>query len=532
MHYKSGRLAFVIISLMLSLFKVTAQISPGDLSTAHAHLEGMSNCTQCHVLGNKVSSEKCLTCHAEVKERIGLQKGYHSSAYIKGKDCFVCHSDHHGKNFQLIRFDLEKFDHNLTGYSLSAPHARKECKDCHNTKYIADAKIKAKKYTFMGVSTDCLNCHSDYHMKTLSTNCLNCHNPDTFKTASKFSHNSAKFKLVGKHINVDCLKCHKIDIIDGNKFQEFKGLQFSNCTGCHKDKHQNKYGQNCRQCHSEESFKIVTGLNKFDHNKTDYRLEGKHIAVNCKACHKTAFTDPLKYKRCSDCHTDYHKKQFVKNGVSPDCSQCHDIKGFTSFSYTIDQHNLSPFPIQGSHLAIPCFDCHRKQKTWNFRGIGFECKDCHKDIHQALIPAKYYPEANCKICHNESRWASISFNHSSTEFELTGAHLKQDCRACHAAKDTDGIVPKKFSDLSQNCSSCHTDKHYKQFEKNGITNCSECHSTENWKASAFDHTKAAFVLDGKHTNVACIKCHKPQKEGLSFYIKYKLNVFTCESCHS
>jgi hypothetical protein len=32
--------------------------------------------------------------------------------------------------------------------------------------------------------------------------------------------------------------------------------------------------------------------------------------------------------------------------------------------------------------------------------------------------------------------------------------------------------------------------------------------------------------------VLCTKCHKPQQEGTYSYIKYKLKVFTCESCHS
>jgi uncharacterized paraquat-inducible protein A len=52
-----------------------SQISPGELSQAHAHLEGMSKCTQCHTLGDKVSNIKCLACQTEIKERIDQQKG-------------------------------------------------------------------------------------------------------------------------------------------------------------------------------------------------------------------------------------------------------------------------------------------------------------------------------------------------------------------------------------------------------------------------------------------------------------------------
>jgi hypothetical protein len=531
MQNKPGIIFNMIFIMMISYFSLSAQISPGDLSTPHSHLEGISNCTQCHVLGNKISNEKCLTCHTEIQIRMNLQKGYHASADVKGKQCFVCHSEHNGKKFQLIRLEVSKFDHNLAGYPLSIPHAKKECIDCHNTKFIADAKLKAKKNTYLGINTECLNCHADYHLKTLSPVCLNCHNPDSFKLATKFNHDNARFQLAGKHKNVDCLKCHKVKMIEGNKYQEFRGIQYSNCTSCHKDPHQNQFGQNCRQCHSEESFQIVKGIKNFDHNKTNFKLEEKHLIVNCKSCHKTKLTDPLKYENCTDCHVDYHNKQFVKNGVAPDCSQCHTVKGFTGFSYTVEQHNMGPFPLQGGHMAIPCFECHKKQEKWNFRGIGVNCKDCHTDIHQTFIQAKYYPEANCRICHNENRWGDVIFDHSKTQFILTDAHGKQSCRACHFTLDSKGAIQQKFSGLSRNCSNCHKDNHYNQFEKNGITNCEECHETKNWKASKFDHNNAAFKLEGKHNNVPCAKCHKPQQEGSTFYVKYKLKEYKCESCH-
>jgi predicted CXXCH cytochrome family protein len=531
MMVKRGKIAAIIIMIVLPFFDISAQISPGDLSTPHPHLEGLSNCTQCHILGNKVSGEKCLVCHNEVQERITSKKGYHVSVDVRDKQCFECHSDHHGKNFQLIRMDIKKFDHSLTGYTLSAPHSKKECKDCHDIKYISDQKIKAKKYTYMGVGTECLNCHLDYHQKTLSPACLNCHNPDAFKPATKFNHSDTKFQLVGKHTNVDCLKCHKLETVGGKKYQEFRINKTVTCSGCHKDPHQNKFGQNCSQCHNENTFLIIEGGKKFDHNKTDYKLEGKHLTVNCTACHKTKFSDPLKFNNCTNCHTDYHKGQFAKKGVSPDCSQCHSVKGFTFFSYTIEQHNLTAFPLQGSHVAVPCLDCHKKQKNWNFKNIGLNCKDCHKDIHQNLIAVKYYPEANCKICHNESRWNEVSFDHSKTDFALTGAHLKITCRNCHITKDNKELIQQKFTGLSKNCSDCHKDNHYRQFEKNGITSCTDCHDVENWKASKFDHSSTAFRLDGKHINVPCGKCHKSQQEGTYYYTRYKLKEYKCESCH-
>jgi len=92
-------------SSFLCIFQVTAQISPGALSNTHAYLEGVSNCTKCHDVGNKVTRQKCLTCHQIIKTNILARKGYHASPEVSGKECVVCHNEHHGRNFQIIRFD-------------------------------------------------------------------------------------------------------------------------------------------------------------------------------------------------------------------------------------------------------------------------------------------------------------------------------------------------------------------------------------------------------------------------------------------
>jgi hypothetical protein len=525
------KIAGVIAVAIMSLSFVAAQISPGDLSVAHAHLEGISNCTQCHVLGDKPANEKCLKCHTEIHERIRLQKGYHTSSEVKGKQCFSCHSEHNGRSFQLIRLDIGKFNHNLTGYPLSVPHAKKDCRDCHNKQFITDPKLRTKNKTYLGTGTECLTCHQDYHRKTLATACLNCHNPDAFVPAAKFNHAGAQFQLRGKHTTVECVKCHPVEITEGKKFQQFRGIQFASCTNCHKDPHENKFGQNCRQCHTETSFQTVKGMVNFDHNKTNFKLEGNHAFVNCKTCHKTSFTDPLAHDRCTSCHADYHNNQFSKNGLSPDCSECHTVNGFAVSSFGLDKHNLGVFPLKGSHTAVPCNDCHKKEEKWNFKGIGTYCKDCHKDVHQQVMQSKYYPEGNCRICHTERQWSDVSFNHAVTAFNLTGAHTRQECRACHYPKDAEGKTRQVFTGLPMNCSNCHADNHQQQFEKDGVTQCAECHNTENWKATGFDHNNTAFKLDGQHSKVPCTTCHTPQQNGSEVYILYKIKEFKCESCH-
>lgn len=522
---------FFLISLIGS-FTSLAQISPGELAKVHSHLEGLSNCTKCHILGKKVSNQKCLECHSEIKAKIDARKGYHGSAEVTGKECVKCHSDHHGLNFQIIRFEKEKFNHDLTGFKLQGAHGKKKCVDCHKPEFISDPKIKKKKFTYLGLNLGCAICHTDYHQKTLSQECGNCHNFEKFKPAGKFDHQLAKFKLEGKHKDVPCLSCHKASTKNGQKFQEFTGVKFDNCTACHQDKHNNKFGQNCKDCHSEQSFTLIKGTQNFDHDKTDFKLEGKHKQVVCKTCHKTKFTNAMQYSNCTNCHEDYHHKQFAKQGVSPDCSQCHTVNGFIGSLYTIDKHNASVFPLKGAHVATPCFACHKKTEKWSFREIGKRCIDCHTDIHKPNINEKYYPQSNCESCHNENRWSMITFDHGKTNFPLVGAHLKRTCRECHFKSEPDGTVRHHFSGLPVNCSNCHKDVHNHQFENNGATDCSLCHNNDLFKpASKFDHNKSRFPLDGKHKNVACNKCHKPNTDQKLIYVLYKTNKIKCEDCH-
>lgn len=524
--------AFLIISMwFFNTGLLKAQLSPGKLAAPHTHLEGLSNCTKCHILGSKLSNDKCLECHKELRTRISENAGYHVSSEVKGKLCSSCHSDHHGTTFKMVRFEPEKFNHNLTGYKLAGAHAKLKCYDCHRASHISSNEIKAKKFTWLGLNTKCTTCHDDYHQTTLGNSCSDCHNDNAFKPAALFNHDKSNYKLLGKHQEVECLKCHPVTFKEGKKFQQFKGLQYQTCKSCHKDPHENKFGADCAHCHSYESFKAIKTLDNFDHTKTNYKLENKHLNVACKSCHKTNYTNPLKHEKCIDCHTDYHQNQFDKQGVKPDCAQCHTTKGFPGSLYTLEKHNESTFPLQGAHIATPCNACHKKQEKWNFRNIGKNCVDCHKDFHDTFIDKKYYPEAECKACHSVDSWSKINFDHNKTQFKLTGVHIQQTCRKCHFKTDKSGAVKQLFSVLEGKCIECHADKHYNQFEVAGITDCSKCHNSLKWKIDNFDHNKAAFKLDGKHINVPCSKCHTNVNNGQNTYVLYKIKKFQCKDCH-
>ncbi|KAF0128565.1 MAG: Cytochrome c family protein [Bacteroidetes bacterium] len=525
---KAVTMTFILLTWINFLF---SQISPGDLAEAHAHLEGLSNCTLCHTLGSKVSDSKCLDCHKELKSRIDLNKGYHVSKEVKNKSCVSCHNDHHGRKFEIIRFDTTNYDHQLSGYELEGSHNNIACKACHQQKFISDKQLKQKKYTFLGLQTECLSCHTDYHQKTLSNNCLDCHGFDKFSPAEKFNHAKTDYPLVGKHTDVECLKCHKKEIKNGLDFQQFNGIQFANCNSCHTDVHENKFGNDCKKCHTETSFRTIKTISNFDHSKTDYPLEGKHLTVVCSACHKKAYTEKLKFINCIDCHTDYHKGQLSKPGIPLNCASCHTVNGFQGSSYSVEQHQASVFPLKGAHVATPCFECHKKTDVWSFREIGKDCNDCHKDIHQSYIDEKYYPQANCLSCHDEQSWGKVVFDHELTGFRLEGKHQQPSCRACHFKEEKDGTVTQRFSGLTEKCTVCHTDNHQQQFDVEGVTDCRKCHDFENWKATNFNHNTTKFPLVGKHAEIACTDCHKETIQNNTRFIPYKLSDYRCEACH-
>lgn len=156
-----------------------AQLSPGDLTDAHQHLEGLGNCTQCHTIGDAVTDKKCLACHEDIQNLLDQKRGYHHSTEVRSKTCVDCHSEHHGRKFEMSRFDQEKFDHDLTGYPLEGAHADvQECKDCHKAEYITDLEIRKRENTFLGLQEACVSCHDDYHQETLTDDCISCHSSD------------------------------------------------------------------------------------------------------------------------------------------------------------------------------------------------------------------------------------------------------------------------------------------------------------------------------------------------------------------
>src|SRR5690606_13268034 len=132
-------------------------------------------------------------------------------------------------------------------------------------------------------------------------------------------------------------------------FREYAAQDFNRCATCHTDVHEGKFGQECQQCHTVESFRTLLHAEEFAHDLTGWPLEGSHQPVDCKSCHAARLTDPVPHDRCMDCHEDFHEGQFVRADGPTDCASCHTVEGFEGSLYTIDRHNEGPFPLVGAH---------------------------------------------------------------------------------------------------------------------------------------------------------------------------------------
>lgn len=527
---KGTALSRYCILIFLIVSTGYAQFSPGDLTTAHSNLEGMSNCNNCHTSGDEVTNTKCLTCHTEISALGNAGRGLHARE-ARGKMCYACHSEHHGRGYKIINFVQNGFDHSRAGYELQGKHKQLSCAGCHQAKFIKGKAAKRAGRTFLGLEQNCLGCHTDYHQGTLGNSCTGCHSQYVFKPASGFNHASAQFKLTGAHTRVDCYRCHTTTVRNGKEFKVFKGIQFASCTNCHKDVHDGKFGNNCTDCHSTDNFKNIK-LNGFDHDKTGYKLLGQHRVVKCGGCHGTDLNSKPAHENCTSCHKDYHKGEFALEGKPKDCTNCHTVDGFAPSLYTFSQHQETRFPLLGSHRAQSCQSCHYTNKEWKFKKESIECASCHQNIHGQEISNKFMGQNQCANCHNVDSWMKYKFEHEKTDFQLTGKHSNRKCYDCHKKDETATPPVRKFASLETNCESCHKEVHNYQFKETGKNDCLKCHTTANWLPEKFDHEKTKFSLSGAHSLLDCQKCHKETtRDGVRF-IKYKIEDFKCAACHS
>jgi hypothetical protein len=410
-----------------------------DHNTTKFALEGKhadAKCADCHKANKyKDTARACVSCHKKDDDSTKGHKGQY------GEKCDTCHG--------VKTWKPSTFNHDAdTKYVLRGKHVTTSCTTCHK-----GPLYKTK------LAQDCQSCHSkdDKHKESLGKDCVSCHSEKSWKEPARFDHDKSSFPLLGKHVDVECKKCHKSAM-----FKEAP----KDCFSCHKkdDKHNGNLGQQCEACHGERDWKTTAG--RFQHDKTRFRLRNAHAegVVKCTACHKdlTSFR-----KTSTDCFSCHKKDDKHEGQAGKACESCHSDKTWRVEKF---DHSLTKFPLTGRHITATCKSCHLTQR---FKDVELTCYACHKkeDKHKQKLGER------CENCHNARSWRLWDFNHDKrTQYVLEGAHRKVTCESCHKKEAPKG---KDAAPVGINCLSCHqsTDVHDGQF---GMR-CEQCHVTENWK---------------------------------------------------
>lgn len=480
-------LALAIAPRFVPGASIETLIMPGKVIEGHAEYE--EDCAKCHSrLGTSNQKSLCLDCHEEIDADVKKKEGFHGrTERVSTQECRTCHTDHIGREADVVGLNKETFDHEHTDFPLKGAHRKLYCDSCH---------APDKKYH--EAPSSCYDCHKDDepHKGRLGKECADCHNERAWKQ-SEFDHDKeTDFPLKGHHKDAACNACHPNERYENTP---------DNCYACHKinDAHNTRYGQKCETCHTPKDWDKPV----FDHDKdTDYPLEGRHRKVSCDACHKGRLYEDKVKDNCFFCHEDddSHKG---RNGEK--CENCHTPKTWSKIGFDHDKD--TDFPLRGKHKPLECTACH---KGGIYKDeLEMKCVACHKadDVHRGQ------EGPDCENCHEESGWdKQVAFDHDLTRFPLIGLHATVPCEECH--------ISHSFKDTDRACRSCHEkdDSHKKTLGPR----CEQCHNPNGWALWQFDHnTETDFMLDGKHEGLECKACHQVP-------VRKKINLSkTCDACH-
>ncbi len=260
--------------------------------------------------------------------------------------------------------------------------------------------------------------------------------------------------------------------------------------------------------------------NRQFHDKTTFRLEGKHLSTPCASCHLNEVYKGTP-RQCVDCHWVRRQDDRFKLQLGRQCEQCHRPTAWTGARF--DHAALTSMPLGGAHRQLACQTCH---KNGDFRGVqGGGCVSCHLKDYQAARTPNHVTAAfptTCEVCHrvNDTSFHQAGFNHAAA-FPLVGPHATQTCAACHA----NGV----YKGTARDCVGCHRTDYNRTTTPNHAaagfsTDCQSCHkATESsFRGAGFNHT-AVFALVGQHATQTCTACHVNNV--------YKGTARDCVGCH-
>jgi hypothetical protein len=329
-----------------------------------------------------------------------------------------------------------------------------------------------------------------------------------------------------------CVNCH-----GGGGKEQMTAL----CLQCHKEiawlvqqnrgYHARQQQQRCASCHPDHAgrdFSLISWPDRdparFDHALAGWPLDGRHRAIKCADCHKSAFrTGPAAglspqpasapgwtglEQTCTSCHRDVHHASLGQK-----CASCHNTEHWSP-APAFD-HAKSDYPLTGKHADVRCASCHKPAAGDTvpvFKPVAHrECSACHSDPHHGRF------QGACSDCHVTTGFNVIDrghFDHDRTRFPLRGLHASVTCAKCHDATGVKGKNPPFAT-----CTACHADPHAGGATLAGAAvDCDACHSVDGFKVAAFtvqQHARTRYPLEGRHQQVTCVACHVKNPPGVA-----------------
>ncbi|HEY2120525.1 MAG TPA: hypothetical protein VGH37_15145 [Candidatus Acidoferrum sp.] len=512
-------------------------------------------CVACHVNNNyTLSSTDCMSCHQaswQSTQTLGGNVPNHVAAGFPttAAACSTCHT--------ITTWANGVFDHTTTGFPLTNSHqlapAGKvpNCSACH---------INGN-YNLTIQPNDCGNagCHLTTWQQTNNpthstsgapfavANCSTCHNTITWTTAT-FNHSATGWPLTGAHANTPCANCHV------NNNYNFTTAN-TDCYGCHQTQWNSTATMGgavpnhaaagfptsqCSTCHTTTNW-----TSTWSHNSTGFPLQNLHQFTSaggkinaCTDCHiSNNYNLQIAPTACgtSGCHlTTWQQTNNPTHSTAgaafalANCANCHTTLGWGTANF---DHSTTGFPLTGAHVTTACTLCH-VNNNYNLTAANTDCYGCHASTWTSTatmgggVPnhvAAGFPTSLCSTCHNTTAWKPGTFDHSTTGWALTGAHLTTACNLCHVNNNY------TFTAANTTCYGCHTaDWNSTQTLGGAVPNhiaagypttCDTCHTTTSWLGATFNHTY--FPIP--HHKSVCNDCHQVATNYASF---------TCINCHT
>jgi hypothetical protein len=548
------------------------------LDGAHVGLE----CAQCHE-------------HADVPVLPGGAQRFLGLS----RDCASCHEDNHEGEMRVACASChgqETWDGLASlGHERFLPllggHAGLECAQCHAADGPQALDLLGRREV-REAPRACAACHESPHSEGFARGtaelaelppgeaCVTCHaaEHESFRAEglgalTAEQHAASGFALEPPHEALECAQCH--DPQRKRFARRYPGRTSEQCSACHADVHEGQFasgpfaGEECSACHDPLRFE-PHAFTAESHARTALRLEGRHLELECEACHERPEAPTGSEPRsrvfrgtpadCDACHADAHAGFFapfleeLARPVHGECEHCHEATSFADAGPGFEHGAFTGFDVLGAHAESDCTACHepRPEPDEAKRTFGrveerfgpFEgCVTCHTDPHGGRFDTDYgFPEevegrSDCARCHVESSWRALAraFDHGYwTGFALSGAHGAAACAECHEPELAPSRLGRTTSEAAgSGCSDCHDDPHAGQFaDEFGQTACARCHASEPENFLTFDHeSDARFALGEAHQALSCDACHPSAPRSGAMVVHFRPLGTDCTDCH-